>query len=134
MSSDLYAESILDEFRHPQNNVELVDFDIAHDATNSSCGDSFKIWLKLDASQKKIQQIGWKGTGCAISTAALSRVSALATGQNVSQVLSWDKNTLLQLLGLPDISIGRERCLLIGLVGIQSALQTILRTMAKTTA
>ncbi len=131
MSLDLYAENILDELHHPQNRGVLPDFDIEHDATNASCGDSFTVQLKLDVSQQKIKQIGWQGTGCAISTVALSKVSALAVGQDISQVLQWDKGTLLKLLDLPDISIGRERCLLIGLAGIQTALQVLARSHSK---
>ncbi len=122
MSTSLYADTILDELHHPQNNQPLTDFDVEFDATNASCGDGFKIQIKLDASKEKIVAIGWQGQGCAISTAALSRISAKAVGANISDVQNWGVPELLGVLGLTQIALGRQNCLLVGLTGIKRAL------------
>jgi nitrogen fixation NifU-like protein len=70
---DLYAENILDHYRHPRNVQRLLSPTVSHEEVNASCGDRLTIDLELKGDV--IAKIGWNGTGCAISQAAMSMLS-----------------------------------------------------------
>ncbi len=121
--SDLYQEIILEESQHPQHvgNLKGADYHLA--GTNASCGDSFQIFVKLGGDpelpkyDRPIEQIKWKGQGCAISTATMSLLSQeiMHNQLTLRDVAKLTKPNLLKLLGLESITPGREKCLMLGL-------------------
>ncbi len=64
---DLYREVILDHNRRPRNFGELEDADRIVEGVNPLCGDRMTLYVKLDGDT--VQDIRFKGTGCAISVA-----------------------------------------------------------------
>jgi nitrogen fixation NifU-like protein len=118
--SDIYQEIIIEEFQNPQNAGQLKDADIVLYERNSSCGDDVKIFLKLDAAKTKIIDIKWEGNGCAISQAAMSVLSAKIKQEQplISALKKITKKDVEELLGLEDISMGRVKCLTLGLTAL----------------
>lgn len=119
--NDLYHEDLLDEAKHPSNYGSLEDADLTTTQFNASCGDVVTVAIKLSDDKKTIQDIKWKGHGCIISQAAMSVLSEKMKHFPVEKVRELTQEDLLTELGLPEISIGRVKCLLLGLLAIQKA-------------
>lgn len=119
---DLYKETIIEEAAHPANRGALATFDATYRFGNASCGDMFTIYILLSPDKQHVQQIGWEGEGCAISTAAMSVVSQEFIGKSVVQIQETTYETIIQLLGLNTIAPGRVACASVGLVAVQKAL------------
>lgn len=113
--TDIYQDTILDLYKNPINQGEMDNPDLILDMTNSSCGDSIKIFLKIENS--KIADIRWQGAGCVISQVEMSALAEyiLENKLSLEEVKNIDREKLLSLLGLDQINPGREKCLMIGL-------------------
>jgi nitrogen fixation NifU-like protein len=120
MSQDLYQELIIEELKHPQNKQILEDAAVSVHETNASCGDDMTVFLKFDASGQQIAEVGWQGSGCAISQAAMSLLSEKIIGMTVADVLQMQQTDLERLLGFDQpIAYGRVKCLLLGLQAVK---------------
>lgn len=113
---DLYADIILDHYKHPKNigsiRVCAPEAKLHHvHAANAGCGDSFR--ADLVVRNGVVTDMKWTGEGCAISTAAMSMVSEWISGKTMAEVRSMDRQMLLSHMGLEDISAAREKCLLL---------------------
>ena len=75
---DLYREVILDHNRAPRNFGELDDADRVVEGVNPLCGDRMTLYVKLDGDI--VQDIRFKGTGCAISVASSSLMTERVKG------------------------------------------------------
>ena len=80
---ELYREVILDHFRSPRNVGELPEAQIHADGTNPLCGDEMSFWLTLHAG--RIQEVRFRGKGCAISQAAGSMLTEQLKGKTVEE-------------------------------------------------
>ena len=81
---ELYREVILDHNRHPRNFGELDDADRVVEGVNPLCGDRMTLYVKLDDDM--VQDIRFKGTGCAISVASSSLMTEKAKGRSVEEL------------------------------------------------
>ena len=115
---DLYAENILDHYRHPRCKKELASASVEHEEVNRSCGDEIKIQLTLDAGV--IKEIGWSGIGCAISQASMSMLAEEMEGMSVGDVLKLSKDDVFEMLGVP-IGPRRLKCALMSLDVVRGA-------------
>lgn len=78
---DLYQQIILDHSRNPQNFRVLPDANRAAEGFNPLCGDKVKVFLRVDSGT--IKTATFQGTGCAISQAAASLMTAAIAGKTV---------------------------------------------------
>ena len=67
---DLYREIILDHYRHPRNRRRLEAPDVTAEGVNPICGDQLRLQLKFDGG--RIADVGFRGSGCAISQSSAS--------------------------------------------------------------
>ena len=81
---ELYQEIILDHGKNPRNLRKTENFNKDAKGHNPLCGDNVHIFLKLDEN-KKIEDISFKGSGCAISMASASIMTELLSGKNEHQ-------------------------------------------------
>ncbi|MFA5184767.1 MAG: SUF system NifU family Fe-S cluster assembly protein [Patescibacteria group bacterium] len=117
---DIYAQNILDHYKHPRNYGSLPDADLRQKGINATCGDEISVALKL--SGQKIKEIRFLGRGCAISQAAISILTEELIGQTKKDVLALSFADIKRLLGVP-ISERRYKCAMLGLEAIQAALR-----------
>ena len=68
---DLYQEIILDHGKNPRNLRRTDNFNKDAKGHNPLCGDKVHVFLKLNEN-KKIEDISFEGSGCAISMASAS--------------------------------------------------------------
>ena len=120
--SDLYQEIILEHAKYPHHFGELQHPTHTLKGVNARCGDMLE--LQLIVVNGKIQEIAWKGNGCAISTASSSILSDLIKGKTVVQAKKISIKDLLIEMGLKTIMPVREKCLTLALKTLQNLLNT----------
>ncbi len=81
---DLYQELIVDHSKAPRNFREMPEANRAADGFNPLCGDKLRLYLKVDDNDI-IQDVSFKGSGCAISTASASIMTSMLKGQSVER-------------------------------------------------
>jgi nitrogen fixation protein NifU and related proteins len=116
---DLYRENILDHYRHPRNYGEIEQATIVQHEHNPLCGDQLSIYLLVE--NERIVDVKFKGKGCAISQASASMLSEELTGKSVDEAKAFDKQTILDLLGIP-IGPVRLKCALLSLKTLKAGL------------
>ena len=84
MTDELYQELILDHNRKPKNFRVMEHADREVVGHNPLCGDQLTLWVKLDG--EKIEDVSFQGTGCAISRASASMMTATVKGKTRSEV------------------------------------------------
>lgn len=82
---DLYREVILDHNRNPRNFGEIEHADRVIEGVNPLCGDRMTLYVKLDDG--RVEDVRFKGTGCAISVASSSLMTERIKGATVGQSL-----------------------------------------------
>jgi nitrogen fixation NifU-like protein len=112
MTSDIYKDIILDYYRNPRNFGDLQNPDVRAKDSNPLCGDVIEMQLKINDG--KVDEIRFKGKGCAISQASASMLTELVRGKTLDQVKAMGKPDVLQLLGI-DPGPTRIKCALLGL-------------------
>ena len=80
--NELYRELIIDHGRHPRNFGELVSATHVHAGNNPLCGDQLVVYLEI--KQGIIENIQFKGLGCAISMASASIMTETLKGKNLA--------------------------------------------------
>jgi nitrogen fixation NifU-like protein len=89
MSADLrglYQELLLDHSRRPRN-FRLPDgYNSSAEGNNPLCGD--RISLRVLVEDDRVRDIGFRGTGCAISTASASMMTEIVKGKSRADIES----------------------------------------------
>ena len=83
---ELYQEVILDHSKNPRNFRFPEPHDHEAEGYNPLCGD--RLTLKLRLENGRIADIGWQGSGCAISTASASTMTETVKGRTLEEVSS----------------------------------------------
>ena len=82
---ELYQEIILEHGKNPRNLRKTENFNKDAKGNNPLCGDNVHIYLKLNKN-KKIEDISFEGSGCAISMASASIMTDLVKGKEEHEV------------------------------------------------
>jgi nitrogen fixation protein NifU and related proteins len=80
---DLYQEVILDHNRRPRN-FRLIEGGRRAEGYNPLCGDRFTIYLRT--AHDVITDVGFQGSGCAISKASASLMTESVKGKTIAEV------------------------------------------------
>ena len=93
--SDLYQQIIVEHNRSPRNFKKLPHATNAAEGANPLCGDQIRLELQLDGD--RIADIGFQGSGCAISQASASLLTGAVLGKTKSEaeVLFREVHTML---------------------------------------
>jgi nitrogen fixation NifU-like protein len=79
MFDDLYQEIIVDHSKRPRNRGPVGGANATAEGYNPLCGDRVTVELKLEGD--RIADIGFQGSGCAISTASASLMTESLKGR-----------------------------------------------------
>ena len=113
MSSEIYKEIILDNYRNPRNFGDLEDPDIEHKDYNPLCGDELRFQIKLDEDQR-VSEVRFTGQGCAISQASASMLTERIQDMTLDEIRALEKKDILDMLGI-NVSPTRLTCALLPL-------------------
>ena len=92
---ELYQEIILEHGQNPRNLGKTDNFNKDAKGNNPLCGDNVHIYLKLN-DQRKVEDISFEGSGCAISMASASIMTDLIKGKEEAEV----KEIVTDFLGM----------------------------------
>ena len=83
--NDLYQDVLLDHYKAPRNFGKIEP--CTHDAAehNPLCGDNLHLYLEIE--NECIKNIGFEGSGCAISVASASLMSIILKGKSVAEAM-----------------------------------------------
>ena len=119
MTTDIYKETILDHYRHPRNYGDLPNANAHARDANNLCGDVIEMQVRV--SVKMIDDVRFRGQGCAISMATASMLTEFSKGKPVSEVQKLEKDDLIKLLGA-DPGPARIECALLALDVLKTAI------------
>jgi len=94
---DLYQELVLDHGRNPRNFRVMTDATQHSVGFNPLCGDKLSLFVRVDGDV--VRDASFKGTGCAISTAAASLLTESIKGKTLAQVRALLADFLEMLTG-----------------------------------
>jgi nitrogen fixation protein NifU and related proteins len=81
---ELYQEVILDHYKKPRNAKKPATANHHADGHNPLCGDKISVYLDVD--HNRVKEIGFEGSGCAISTASASLMTDAVKGKSKEEV------------------------------------------------
>ncbi|MCZ6916150.1 MAG: SUF system NifU family Fe-S cluster assembly protein [Gemmatimonadetes bacterium] len=81
---DLYQQIILDHNRAPRNFKKLEDANRVAEGDNPLCGDKLRVYVQV-SDEGVIDDIGFQGSGCAISKASASLMTSAVKGRTVQE-------------------------------------------------
>ena len=119
MNQELYAENIVDHYKHPRNKGTLENPDIHSHEYNPLCGDDIDIYIQLDGDI--IKEIRFNGRGCAISQASASMLLEYLDGKKIEDAKKVTRKEILDMLGI-EIGVVRMKCAMLGLSTLQKGI------------
>lgn len=81
---DLYQEIVMEHNLKPRNFKVIADADRTGEGFNPFCGDMISLYLKID--EDYVVDVGFQGSGCAISRASASLMTESIMGKSSSEV------------------------------------------------
>ncbi len=118
---DLYSEIILDYYKHPKNKGDIDNPSYTATEHNPLCGDKIKIDLLIE--ENTVKKAMFNGEGCAISQAAVSMLTEQLIGKSLEEVKEISNEDIYKMLGV-EISPGRVKCALLGIVAVRNSLKS----------
>ena len=79
---ELYKDIILEHGKSPRNFGKCEKYTHEAKGYNPLCGDQVQIYLKLN-NEKKVENLSFEGSGCAISIASTSIMTELVKGKTI---------------------------------------------------
>lgn len=116
---DIYAENIIDHYKHPHKKERLASPTVSYEEKNPSCGDTLTVDLEIE--NETVTGVGWTGEGCAISQAAMSILSDELAGKPITFADGLKAEDIKTLLNVP-IGARRMKCALLCLHALKNAL------------
>jgi nitrogen fixation NifU-like protein len=95
--NELYQEVILDHNQRPRNFAKLEGANRQAEGYNPLCGDHLTVYLRLEGDV--IQDISFQGSGCAISKASASMMTAALKGKARDEATALFKEVHKMLTG-----------------------------------
>jgi nitrogen fixation NifU-like protein len=83
---ELYQTTILDHNKKPRNFCKPEGANREANGWNPLCGDKVTVYLRVD-DEDVVQEVGFQGSGCAISTASASMMTQAVKGKTLDELL-----------------------------------------------
>ncbi len=99
----LYQEVILDHYKKPRNFRKLDGASRNAEGYNPLCGDKVTVYVKLEDGV--VRDISFQGSGCAISTASASMMTASLKGKTLAEAEALFASFHRLVTGQPDTAL-----------------------------
>jgi nitrogen fixation NifU-like protein len=118
-----YHPVLMDHFNHPRNMGEMENPDGVGEAQNPACGDTMRLFIKVEAN--RINDAKFLTFGCSAAIAASSITTEMIKGKTIEEALSISNEMVAEALGgLPPTKI---HCSVLAERAIQAAVSNFQR-------
>ena len=104
---ELYQEMILDHSKSPRNFHPPARSNRKAEGYNPLCGDRITLYINLE--KDTVQDVGFEGSGCAISKASSSMMTQSVKGKSLKEAGELFEHFHKMLAGKPGTSFDREK-------------------------
>jgi len=101
--TDLYQQIIVEHNRSPRNFKKLPHPTREAEGANPLCGDQIKLEVELDGD--RIKDIGFQGSGCAISQASASLLTGAVQGKTTGEAQALFRAVHAMLTSAPGAAV-----------------------------
>jgi len=101
--TDLYQQIIVEHNRSPRNFKKLAHPTVDAEGANPLCGDQIKLEVELEGD--RIKDIGFQGSGCAISQASASLLTGAVQGKTRDEAQSLFRAVHAMLTSPPGVAV-----------------------------
>ena len=113
-----YNPVVMDHFKHPRNMGEIETPDGVGEATNPVCGDTMRLFIKVDMN--RIVEVSFLTFGCGAAIAASSMLTEMIKGKSLDEALTISDQDIVQALGgLPPTKV---HCSVLAEKAVQAAI------------
>lgn len=102
-----YSEKVLEHYRHPRNVGKIDNADLIGEAGSLACGDSLKLYIKLDGSVIKDAKFQTFGCGSAVAS------SSILTEMIIGKLLKKLKKLLIKTLLTNWAGFRKKKCIVL---------------------
>jgi len=97
MVSDYYSPQVIDHFNNPRNAGAMEDADAQAYVTNPVCGDSLRLFLRIEDDH--IARASFLSSGCPASIATSSAATELLAGKTLEEATALDREAYADAVG-----------------------------------
>jgi nitrogen fixation protein NifU and related proteins len=114
-----YNSTVMEHLSHPRNKGEMEDPDGVGEAQNPVCGDTMRLFIKVNGN--RIVNATFLAFGCGAAIASSSMTTQMIKGKTIEEVLAISDQMIVEALGgLPPAKI---HCSVLAEKAIRAALQ-----------
>jgi nitrogen fixation NifU-like protein len=97
MVSDYYSPQVIDHFNNPRNAGAMEDADAEAYVTNPVCGDSLRLFLRIEDDH--IERASFLSSGCPASIATSSAATELLAGLPLEEAVALPREAYADAVG-----------------------------------
>lgn len=114
-----YSEEVMDHYRNPRNVGTIDNADMVGEAGSLACGDSLKLYIKLDGN--KVVDAKFQTFGCGSAVASSSILTEMIIGKTLDEVKTITNRDIADLLG--GLPAQKMHCSVMGKEALEDALK-----------
>ena len=124
-----YSDALIDHFEHPRNAGAMDDADAEAFVTNPVCGDSMRIFLRIE--EERVAAASFLTSGCPASIGTSSAATELLTGRTLDEAVALTRDDYADAVGgLPKSKI---HCSVLAAAAVREAVETWRKDRAAST-
>ncbi len=97
--SEHYSATLIDHFEHPRNAGAMADANAEGYVVNPVCGDSMRLFLRIDGAGETIERASFLTSGCPASIATSSAATELITGLRLEEAEALTRDRFAEAVG-----------------------------------
>ena len=115
-----YSDALIDHFEHPRNAGAMDDADAEAFVTNPVCGDSIRIFLRIE--DERVAAASFLTSGCPASIGTSSAATELLTGRTLDEAVALTRDDYADAVGgLPKSKV---HCSVLAAAAVREAVET----------
>lgn len=100
----MYNEKVVEHFSNPRNVGELADADAVGETGSFKCGDTMKLYIKVE--NDRIVDVRFQTYGCGAAIASSSMLTEMVKGKTLDEALEiTNQDVADELGGLPPLKL-----------------------------